>query len=96
MSKRTRKNKTEGGAGHPSEAKVQTTAVPEASANLAPSSEPQEQLLNIEEAARDNIVGYQSRWLPSIKAFAATHSRSENHTAAEWRSLFSMWGAQLK
>jgi len=79
----------------PAEAIVQTTAKAEVEASQVAADAP-EQLLNIEECARNTIVGYQPRWLASIKAFANDHSRGELHTESEWRSLFSAWGATLK
>jgi hypothetical protein len=77
------------------EAIIQTTAKAEVEANQSLTETPQ-QLLNIEECARNTIIGYQPRWLPSLKAFANDHSRGDLHTETEWRILFSSWGASLK
>jgi hypothetical protein len=59
-------------------------------------SEPEIQKFHCAEAAEKLIIGYQERWLPSIKSFAEHHAMTSNHSLEEWKKLFTLWGAKVK
>lgn len=94
MSKKRKKTETE--PVQSASVIIETTEVEEIDSSLTEEEAPAPQTFNIEEASRHFISGYQARWLPSLKAFAKTHSHGEQHSEAEWKILFKHWGADLK
>lgn len=56
------------------------------------SQNPDDAIMNIEDAASSMVDGYKESWLPAIRAKAKSMGMGDKATKREWRALFISWG----
>jgi hypothetical protein len=94
MSKKTKQNKKEEKQEFDSKANDILESKQEEPLEVMPDMDVQK--FNCSEAAEKLIVGYSSRWLPSLKSFAKQNAMEGDYSLDEWKELYIKWGAKIK